>query len=553
MTNRTFVGVTDTAWGATPGAANANWSLAFTPDATTGAILNGSSPSDVALTASAACLSLDCTGFTHTLIGATNDLDLYGNLTFSAGMSVSDLRVQSLDNDTTITSAGKTLRALIAHNGGVAQTVTLGDNLAVDYNFDLFNATNVNFGANTLTVTGDVAEGEFYLGGGTATWSAGAAIHFGVGDGNTYYISTDIQTELPPLTIAKLGGSGTGELQVYASTTVNAVTLTSGKFNLLGSTLTVTKDAALNGGTLLDPVGSTLVVGQNFTSAIDLIGSGEWFLNITGTSTLTPGITITHCTSTNAIDATGCVDGGNNSGNITFAVVNTAPVADAGDNQSVNTLNDIALDGSGTTDDGLPDPPGALTYLWSKVSGPGTVTFADATSAITTCSVSDSGTYVLRLTADDDDLNDTDDVTILVDAVAPYIANITGVSDTYVSTNHIDLTLTMSENVTKSGSVRLAIQLNNGVKYASYLSGDTTDTWVFRYTVGALDGASPLTAIGIDLNGGSMVDDLGNDMLLDAPIEGGAGSLSDNAEIIIDNTNDVVAPRPNHRRLGMLR
>ncbi len=62
-----------------------------------------------------------------------------------------------------------------------------------------------------------------------------------------------------------------------------------------------------------------------------------------------------------------------------------------------------------------------------------------------------------------------------------------------------------------------------------------------------------LTTTGIDLNGGTMKDGAGNDLTLTAPAEGGAGSLSANATIIIDNRNDVVQARPNKRRLGMLR
>ena len=55
---------------------------------------------------------------------------------------------------------------------------------------------------------------------------------------------------------------------------------------------------------------------------------------------------------------------------------------------------------SGTaTDDGVPGI--GLTTTWSKVSGPGTVTFGNASALSTTASFSVAGTYVLRLTASD--------------------------------------------------------------------------------------------------------------------------------------------------------
>ena len=68
------------------------------------------------------------------------------------------------------------------------------------------------------------------------------------------------------------------------------------------------------------------------------------------------------------------------------------------------------LSGS-ATDDGLPNPPGALTYTWTKVSGPGTVTFGNAANAATAASFSVAGTYVLRLTASDGALSASADVT----------------------------------------------------------------------------------------------------------------------------------------------
>ena len=60
----------------------------------------------------------------------------------------------------------------------------------------------------------------------------------------------------------------------------------------------------------------------------------------------------------------------------------SAPVVDAGPNRSLVLPNDAVLDGT-VSDDGLPNPPGAVTTTWTQVSGPGTVTFGNA-SAIST-------------------------------------------------------------------------------------------------------------------------------------------------------------------------
>ena len=72
----------------------------------------------------------------------------------------------------------------------------------------------------------------------------------------------------------------------------------------------------------------------------------------------------------------------------------------AGPDQTITLPNAVTLDGT-VSDDGLPTPPGVVTTTWSQVSGPGTVTFADAAAVDTTASFPVDGTYVLRLTADD--------------------------------------------------------------------------------------------------------------------------------------------------------
>jgi len=92
---------------------------------------------------------------------------------------------------------------------------------------------------------------------------------------------------------------------------------------------------------------------------------------------------------------------------------NQPPGVDAGPDLAVTLPAAASLDGT-VTDDGLPEPPGAVTTTWSQVSGPGTVTFADPNAVDTTASFSGTGTYVLRLTADDGEFVASDEVTIAV-------------------------------------------------------------------------------------------------------------------------------------------
>jgi hypothetical protein len=97
-------------------------------------------------------------------------------------------------------------------------------------------------------------------------------------------------------------------------------------------------------------------------------------------------------------------------------VANSAPTVNAGPDQTISLPAAANLVGT-ATDDGLPNPPGALTITWTMVSGPGTVTFANVSAAPTTATFSTAGTYVLRLTASDSVLSTSDDINVIVNPV----------------------------------------------------------------------------------------------------------------------------------------
>jgi hypothetical protein len=91
---------------------------------------------------------------------------------------------------------------------------------------------------------------------------------------------------------------------------------------------------------------------------------------------------------------------------------NQAPVVNPGPNQTISLpTNSVTLAGT-ATDDGLPN--NTLTITWSKLSGPGTVTFGSPSSAITQATFSIAGTYVLQLTANDSQLQNSATTTITV-------------------------------------------------------------------------------------------------------------------------------------------
>jgi hypothetical protein len=79
--------------------------------------------------------------------------------------------------------------------------------------------------------------------------------------------------------------------------------------------------------------------------------------------------------------------------NLTVTALNKAPVIAA----TAGAVSPLSLDGT-ITDDVLPAAP---TSLWSKRSGPAGLVFANAALPDTTATLTESGAYVLRLSADD--------------------------------------------------------------------------------------------------------------------------------------------------------
>jgi hypothetical protein len=94
------------------------------------------------------------------------------------------------------------------------------------------------------------------------------------------------------------------------------------------------------------------------------------------------------------------------------AFENSAPTVNAGTNFSVARNHVVQLAGS-VSDDGQPDA-NLLTATWTKISGPGTVTFGDDSAEDSTVQFSTAGSYTLRLSARDGDLSAFDELNVTV-------------------------------------------------------------------------------------------------------------------------------------------
>ena len=128
-------------------------------------------------------------------------------------------------------------------------------------------------------------------------------------------------------------------------------------------------------------------------------------------------------------------DGVSNSIAATISIINQPvddpPMVVAGPDQLIILpTNFVNLAGSVTYD----VFPGTVdTILWSKVSGPGNVTFNNPSNALTTATFSQSGIYQLRLSASDSFLSGSSDLFVTVDA-SPVVSAGTTMTNTFPGT-----------------------------------------------------------------------------------------------------------------------
>jgi PA14 domain-containing protein/K319-like protein len=164
-----------------------------------------------------------------------------------------------------------------------------------------------------------------------------------------------------------------------------------------------------------------------------------------------------------------------------YAPANRAPVANAGADQTIALPATAALTGT-ATDDGLPSPPGQLSITWSRVSGPGTVTFSPGTLN-STATFSATGTYALRLTVSDSVFTSTDDLTIVVTTAS--VSGLTGqyFNDPGNGTHFATLILTRGDptvNFTWAGSPASGVGADNfSVRWTGRVEAPVTGSYRF--------------------------------------------------------------------------
>ncbi|MGO8837917.1 MAG: PKD domain-containing protein [Limisphaerales bacterium] len=201
-----------------------------------------------------------------------------------------------------------------------------------------------------------------------------------------------------PMTLAAFNTNGIYRLRLYASDSFFScgdellVTVDAPPVVNAGLTMTNTFPGTITlPGTVRDdglPTNGTLTVAWSQVSGPGAVVFGDSAATNSPATFSTNGIYELRLTADDGIAT--------NHSDITV-IENLPPVVNAGANILTNGLQ-AALNGS-VSDDGLPGS--SLSVQWSQSSGPGTISFGQATATNTTLTASQSGTYVLVLTAFD--------------------------------------------------------------------------------------------------------------------------------------------------------
>ncbi len=135
----------------------------------------------------------------------------------------------------------------------------------------------------------------------------------------------------------------------------------------------------------------------------------------------------------------------------TSALFDPGPTVSAGSSQTIALPATTATLTGSVSESTLP-PEGSLSSTWTKVSGPGSVTFANPNSVNTTVTIATAGSYVLQLAAGDGTVTNDSTVTVTVKPDPGPVVS-AGANQTVAVSNATELSGSVSQSSLPQGIV----------------------------------------------------------------------------------------------------
>lgn len=311
--------------------------------------------------------------------------------------------------------------------------------------------------------------------------------------------SVNLATAKIRITATDLAGNSSNDasnnaftIDSMAPTTPTVLTPNGGEFIKGGSPYNITWTLTTDTNLSVNPITIEYAAnGTTFVSvATGVANNGTYAWAVPSDNVATAKIRIT------ATDLAGNTS--NDVSNNAFTVDSIAPTVNAGTDAIKNTL----FTQDATASDG---GSGIATYVWTRTSGPGIITFGTAGAEDTTITASADGTHVIRLTVTDNAGNVTsDEMTLVWDTVAPTLNIVLANSALKVGETSL-VTFTFSEAVTGFENADVTT-IDNGT-LTPVASGDGGITWTATFT--PTTGITGLTNV-ITVNKTGVMDTAGN-------------------------------------------
>src|SRR4029079_3721684 len=177
---------------------------------------------------------------------------------------------------------------------------------------------------------------------------------------------------------------------------------------------------------------------------------------------------------------------------------NLTPLVNAGADQIVTLPNGATLNGA-ASDDGLPSGS-TLAVLWSVISGPAAVNFANPNQLSTSAAFTVPGVYSLRLTVSDSQLTNSDEIVITVNAPVvnqPPIVNAGADQTTTILNTPVSYAGDFAGFQATTGAPPIAISFDD-IPAGTNITGTTISGVTFQLEGTATDNAPLIVGNGLD-------------------------------------------------------